>query len=259
MPAEIARLGAGYKIIFVSDKRNITDEELQQIERFVQLEMEASEATAFSDKMLADKDLRAKVEEVKLMLLAIGEANLQEQLPDFHKTIIAANDKPTGSRTWSVNWKIAASVLFIFALGAWWLYTGSSEQRLYSKYYSPDAGLMTAMSAVNENYEFDKAMVEYKSGAYDKALAAWQKLLIENPGNDTLHYFIGCAWQAKENYTEAKNYLQSVANNTGSAFYKDACWYLGLIYSRRGDKEKAIYYLQLSGHPQSTALINRIK
>ena len=242
----------------MSDKRNITDEELQRIERFVQGDMDATEAAAFAENIQADNDLRAKVDEVQLMLVAIGEANLQEQLPDFHKTIILSG-KSGGASTWRINWKIAASVLLIVALGGWWLYTGTSEQRLYSGYYTPDPGLMTAMSGVNENYEFDKAMVEYKNGAYDKALAAWEKLLINNPGNDTLHYFIGSALQAKKDYTAAKDKLQIVVNNPSSVFYKDACWYLGLLYSREGDKEQAISYLEQSGHPQSAELINRIK
>ena len=75
----------------------------------------------------------------------------------------------------------------------------------------------------------------------------------------TLHYFIGSALQAKKDYTAAKDKLQIVVNNPSSVFYKDACWYLGLLYSREGDKEQAISYLEQSGHPQSAELINRIK
>ena len=245
----------------MSNNRNITPEELEQIERFLQSEMDAAEAAAFSDKIRDDKELRAKVDEVKLMHIAIGEANLQEQLQDYQKEIIQKQGGGINKRKIAfgqINWGIAASVLIIVSLAAWWYY-GNQQQRLYSSYYAPDPGLMTTMSSVNDHYEFDKAMVEYKNGDYDKALAAWEKMLSANAENDTLVYFIGSALQAKGEYEQAITYLQRVATDTQSALRKDASWYLGLLYLRTGDKAQAIRYIEGSEYPQSTELAKKIK
>lgn len=236
---------------------NISPEELKEIERFLQNEMKADESAAFSNRMQADEQWRNNVNEVRLMLLAINEATLQERLNDYHSEI-KSPEKKTKLFSINRNWGIAASVLLLIAAATWWITQNNHNERLYSRYYTPDPGLMTMMS-VSDNYHFEKAMVEYKNGKYDKALIEWSSLLKENPANDTLLYFMGAALQAKEDKTAAIKYLQRVAADSNSAFQKDACWYLGLVYMNKGEKDKAIDYLQKSEHPQSIGLIHALK
>ncbi len=108
------------------------------------------------------------------------------------------------------------------------------------------------------DYDFEKAMVEYKNGEYEKAFTAWNILLKQRPENDTLIYFTGVAAQAQEKDSIAINRLQQVVNNSKSTFYKDANWYLGLLYLKQGEPQKAISYIQQSGYPKSKDLINDI-
>ncbi|MEJ0105290.1 MAG: hypothetical protein WDO19_23230 [Bacteroidota bacterium] len=114
----------------------------------------------------------------------------------------------------------AASILVILSLTLWWvLQRRNSNERIYSAYYKPDPGLATAMGN-STSYSFEKAMVEYKNGSYDKSLEAWTALLKEKPGNDTLIYFIGAAYQAKKNKEHAIENLKIIATKPKALFIK---------------------------------------
>jgi tetratricopeptide (TPR) repeat protein len=203
--------------------------------------------------------LQEKVQAVRLTILGINESVLTGKLNEYHQAVKPS--QPVGGRIvrFSGKWAFAAAAVLLVCLGGWWaIRTLSTNQRLYSKYYQPDPGLMTLMSSGTNNYTFEKAMVEYKNGEYDKALKAWSTLLSKRPHNDTLIYFIGAASQAKADKTAAIEYLQRVAADSNSVFQKDACWYLGLAYLSIGEKDKAIGNLKRSEHPQSIALIHAL-
>lgn len=243
-------------------RNQLTDEETEEIERFLQQEMDESEAADFSQRMRENEELRQKVDEVKLTQLAIGEIALKERLDEYHEAIQTVSGKPVNRRViqWGVSWKIAATILFVVvAAGTWLLFTNNNSHRLYSRYYKPDPGLMTAMSGDNDNYEFEKAMVEYKSGDYRKALSEWGVLLEKRPASDTLLYFMGAASQAVNENDKAIMYFEKVAQQGSGSFLKDAYWYLGLAWLKNGATDKAINYIRMSEYPQSDELINDLQ
>ena len=238
---------------------NIVPEELERIERFLTNEMQEDEAKAFERELKENVHLQEKMEEIKLLLLGISESSLEEKLKTFHTEIEPATGSKKNTRAIPLfrTLLIAASLLVV-VLSLWWfLQKESNNEKLYSKYYTPDPGLATVMSS-SSNYNFDKAMVEYKNGEYDKAIATWKSLLKEKPGNDTLIYFIGAAYEAKKDYAHAIENLEQITNNTESVFYKDACWYLGLSYLKKGETNQAIEYLRKSDHPNSEAILKII-
>ena len=236
---------------------DILPEELERIERFLGNEMDAAEAAAFTAALESDATLRDKTEEVKLLLLAVKEAAVKEKLKEYHTEIKPAAKTPVFSMK---RWLVAASVAIVAAVAAWFFLINKTgaDKKLYSKYYTPDPGLATVMSSAG-NYEFEKAMVEYKNGNYNKALTTWKQLLTQKEDNDTLIYFVGAASQAAGREDEAISQLQKIAANSNSAFYNDACWYLGLCYIKKGDKAQAVSYLEKSGLPQAAELIKAIR
>jgi tetratricopeptide (TPR) repeat protein len=237
---------------------NISPEEWEKIERFLTGSMSEAEATEFSRLIETDKDLSEKVDEIKIMLLGISEGPLQEKLQSFHSELVSVRPAKARVVPLARKWLVAASLLAIVGLSVWFLLQNrNTNKKIYSKYYTPDPGLATVMSA-NSNYEFEKAMVEYKNGEYEKALGAWTRLLKEKPGNDTLLYFLAVAYQASEKEDLALENFRKAVVDTNSIFYKDACWYLGLSYLKKGDKQQAIHYIQASEHPQKDAIINAI-
>jgi tetratricopeptide (TPR) repeat protein len=237
--------------------RDIPADELEQIERYVQDEMGEDEALAFARRIQTDERLKRRVHEVRLTLLGIEEALLPERLDSFHNDIKSTSGVRKRLNSYSLKWAVAASLLFIVALSVMW-FTSSKNQneRIYSRYYIPDPGLMTLMSTSPSNYTFEKAMVEYKSGEYNKALKAWAAMLKTNPRNDTLMYFSGAASQAMGNYEAAISYLEPVANNNTSLFRSEACWYVGLSYVKKGDNVKAMDYLKRSERNERKEIVS---
>ncbi len=227
------------------------------IERYLTGNMTAGEVSVFEIQLQQDVEFKNKTEEVRALLTGISEQSLSARLNDFH-TQISSENKPS-ARIVPMMKKVlmAASILAVTFVTVWWFAARKSgTDELYANLYSPDPGLATVMGG-SSDYEFDKAMVEYKNGEYDKALEAWTTLLKNDPKNDTLMYFVGVAFQAKDD-SRGIEHLQKVSADASSAFNKDASWYLGLYYLKTGQKEKALTYIERSGHPKSAEAIKAI-
>lgn len=239
---------------------HITEEEWELIERHLYQQLSAQEQQAFDERMNTDASWRQKVNEVKFLSMGVQEAVLKERIGNFHSAVAMEQDKPVVIK---VNWvkrlAIAATLVLGVSALSWLLFfrPGIGE-RLYADYYKPDPGLATLMG-VSDNYEFENAMVNYKTGDYDKALASWTALLKDNPGNDTLHYFIGSAYLAKGEEQKAAPYLDSVIKTPNSVFIQDAKWYKGLLLLKQGRKEEAVKLLKATGHAGKEPLLHKLE
>jgi len=240
----------------------ISSEEWEKIEQYLLNNLPVGEREIFANSIQSDEILRQKVAIVRGTLTGINEAIVRSKLNDYHMSIESGSHQKSTHR-WSpfrIHWGIAASLLFVFGLATFWFFqTENSMERTYSRYYKPDPGLMTLMGAEASNYTFEKAMVEYKNGEYEKALKAWLLLLKDQSENDTLLYFTAAAAQASEDYGLAIRLLKTVAHDSSSLFQNDARWYLGLAYLKSGKKQEAVPYLQSSGREASAELIGILK
>jgi len=245
----------------VNNAFNISEEELEQIDNYLNNKLTATELAAFRRRMDADKLWREKVSQVQLISLGIQESLLADRLNDFHKELKPQEEKKTHrtiSFHWGKRWAIAASALLVIGTLSWILFFKKTDnQQLFASYYQPDPGLPTLMG-VSDHYEFDKAMVDYKTGDYEKALIAWKTLLKENEQNDTLNYFIASAYLAYKNPEMAFPYFDKVIRNPNSVFYNDAQWYKALALLDEGKKEEAVQLLQKTEHPEKETLLRKL-
>ncbi|MBL0355843.1 MAG: hypothetical protein IPP72_02685 [Chitinophagaceae bacterium] len=239
----------------------ISTEEFEIIEQYLLSEINAEERLAFENKMSEDISLASKVNEVKLLLTGIETASLKERLDNYHINIKKNHPLTSGGKVISLQRKlmVAASIALLAAVSVW-LYTlkENKYEKLYAAYYKPDPGLMSAMGLGN-NYLFNKAMLDYKTGDYKKAIDEWGRLKTGMPQNDTLNYFLGAAQQADGNSAAAITLLKSMASDAAKPFYNDACWYTGLALLKQGNVNEAIPYLEKSGRPESSELISQLK
>ncbi len=241
---------------------NISPEELESIERYLLKQMPGDEYNAFTKKILNDTELQNKINSVRLMLVGIQESNLSQKMEEFHKEISSPEKKlnPSSGNVFNMNrWLVAASIIVLLGLGALlFLNKFNKPERLFSDYYKPDPGLITAMGT-SENYLFEHAMIDYKTKKYDNALKTWKELLKSNPANDTLNYFIGSAFLAKNKSDSAVYYFQKVIANPGSYFFNDANWYLGLALVKQQKSQKAIPYIEKSNHQNKEKVLRKLK
>lgn len=240
---------------------NISQQEFERIESYILGLMTDEEKKSFEAELNLDPKLRANVKDLKVLLQDVERASLKESMDEYHAELKATPVVPMLPHK-QFNWKplaIAASVLFLLAISLWVFLGNSNEnEKLYTAYYQPDPGMVTAMG-LPSNYEFDRGMVDYKTGDYQAAITRWEKLLAEKPDNDTLNYFLGSAFLAIDDTELAKSYLEKTSLMESSIFQKEASWYMGLSLLKSGNNTEAIKYLQKSGRDEAAELVEKLK
>lgn len=241
---------------------DIPEEELEIVERYILKQMPREEYDAFTAKLQNDASLQNKVKSVRLLLIGVQEAALNNKIEDFHNDFFSSKKnetKPGNKRMVMKRWLAAASVIVLAGLGTLLFFNQSnSQEKIFTEYYRPDPGLITAMSS-SDNYLFDRAMINYKTGEYASAIESWGKLLKAGPGSDTLNYFLGSAHLAQGNNDEAIIFLKKVLSDTASVFYKDANWYTGLALLKSNKEKEAIPFIENSDHQNKEALLLKLK
>ncbi|MEM6802314.1 MAG: hypothetical protein AAF696_12975 [Bacteroidota bacterium] len=235
----------------------LSQEEFELMEAYLLDKLPIEKKQSFEARLQQDKALAKQLAGIKELILGSQLNALQQKLDMFHEDIDSQSAKviSLGPPRWV--YALVASLALLVAIFIWKQSPRLTEDKLFSEYFQPDPGLVTAMSA-NQNYEFNKAMVEYKSGAYEKALKSWMALLEQKPQNDSLNYYIAMAKLSLQEVKAALPYLEELVKNEASGFHKDANWYLGLSYLKMARFERAKIFLKSSQHPKSEELIEKL-
>ncbi len=243
------------------DLNDISKEEFEGIEAYLNGQLNAKDLTAFENRIKAEEGFKTKVDDIKTVLTGIETQALKEQLDVFHIDLEQASNtsETTATKVRHLHWKkMAVAAALIIAAGSFWFISGNSNERLYAQYFTPDPGLPTTMGITN-SYEFNSAMVSYKQGKYNDAINTWKSQLDTKVKNDTLNYFIGSALLADKKENEAIKYLNIVTDLNASTFKNEAYYYLGLAYLKSNNSEAAIKALKQSSLPQSKDLLKKLK
>jgi len=209
---------------------NISQEQLEAIERYVNSTMSTEELKAFETQLENDSDFKIQVNDIITLLTGIETQSLREQLDEFHKEIPKQVPQKKSPKIQYLQFrKLVAAAVIVIALGSFWFFNQNPTDRLYSKYFTPDPGLPTTMSNTS-NFEFYDAMVNYKRGEYEIAIKKWEILKIKAPNNDTLNYFLGVAHLANKNEINAIPFLEKSIQSNEFPLINDAYFYLGLAH-----------------------------
>jgi tetratricopeptide (TPR) repeat protein len=244
----------------MSDQHLIPQEQWEEIERFLLHEMTSDEEERFRERMLLDSDLKKATEEMKLLSIGVQEAYLENKLDHFHKEIIpnSAEKKRNGKLLSIRRWLVAASIVFVLIISGYFFFGRKNKNaELYAEFFKPDPGLVSAMGS-SPNYQFERGMIDYKTGNYEAAIKTWEGLLVAKPNSDTLNYFLGSAYLANKKTDEAISFFEKITALPAGSFTSDAYWYLGLSYLKQGKTNKAVEYIQKSGNPQREAILKTI-
>jgi len=245
-------------------KQNIdkNQKDFEAIEKYVLKQLSPEELVEFERRIETNPEFSHQVKEVEILIKASQEAGLRSRMDAFHEDLTAEKTKiPTlkSSPFISKRYLLAAAVALLFVSGIWFLLRNPQETpETFAQFYQLDPGLITRMS-IGESYEFNRAMVDYKSGKYDAAIQIWGELHQMNPENDSLSYFLGSAHLAKLEPKQAIPYFQIILPQQESAFYEDCLWYLSLAYLLDGDREQALEYLDKSKHPDKEKLSAQLR
>ena len=202
----------------------------EAIEAYVLDRMGSEERAAFERRLAGDPALQAEVALEREHMLAVELGGLQRSL----KAIGDAELRRGGGSAWGGPLRYAAGIALLLGVALWWMMRPPAHERLFAAHFTPDPGLPVAMSAADD-HAFHDAMVAYKLGEHDEAIAKWSAQLKEKPSNDTLRFYIGCAELNAGRSTKAVTWLMPIAELPGSAFAVKARWYAFLALVRQGD------------------------
>ena len=237
-----------------------SQEDFELIEGYLDGSLDPEKAEEIRVRILSNNDFAARVAEISDLQLGVQIAALASKLDSFHTEITTQERQvPVRKLTTFQFWGVAASFFLLITAGMWWMMDRKSPgEELYRAYYQVDPGLVTSMSG-EENYEFDRGMVDYKSGEYAKSLEFWKPLLEQFPANDTLLYFVSLDYLHLGLSEEAKKLLERVIEDNNSQFVPDANWYLGLVLVKEGRFNDAIPYLEASQKLAAKSLLSEIE
>ncbi len=243
----------------MNNPNHISQEEFERIEQYILGNLSAHEALAFEHEMDHNELLRQNFEEVKAFIIGIEEGALRYSLDTFHKEMeVLGADVQSNKETNYWTWASAAVITFFVVTTVWmFCFKEDFHSQQFTQFYTADPGLITAMSSAS-SYDFDRAMVAYKSGDYQDAIKRWEKIYKSNTDNDTLNYFLGSAHLAKQEVELAIVYFQKVEQLPEGHFTNDNYWYLALSYLKLGRMEDAVNTLYKTDHPMKEKLLNSI-
>lgn len=204
------------------------------------------------------KNLDSENEDVKGLKLFLETNNYDYKLlqdfisnskPNFN-SLIQEKKNSANNRSWI---KYAAVLIPLMGIGYFMM--NSSSSNLYSKYYEKEIGLPVTMGN-DTKIVFNNTMNAFKDNEFKESLLGFNDLLENNPTNDTLLYFIGCAnlelenldkailsfnevseplilkqkseyklllvYLKKEDYISAKKVLQQITGNKNHRYYEVA-------------------------------------
>jgi TolA-binding protein len=120
------------------------------------------------------------------------------------------------------------------------LLPSNDPQKMFSKYYEPFKAVytITRSTGASESESFNKAIGSYKAGDYKAAAAGFSEAMLNGPESYSAGFYLGITELELGNYNKAIDLLGGVVNLKGE-YTKEATWYLGLVYTKSGNKIKA--------------------
>lgn len=192
--------------------------------------------TFLAEKIRELKTQESTSEEVAGFIILYDQYNGDEQ--KIKNYLVVSKQKITQTKLPKIHtlrWvKYAAICILILGIGAYFTIQNSNKN-YYKTYADTDHGLPVFMSI--EKNVLDNWMLEYKDKNYVNALKTGIQLLKQNPGNDTICYYLGVIQLESNHPTQAQHFFSTI-DTTQSSFSEQTTWLTAICWMYT-DKPKA--------------------
>ncbi|NOS57232.1 MAG: tetratricopeptide repeat protein [Cyclobacteriaceae bacterium] len=220
-------------------------EESEIIDKYLKGELDGEQLANFSKALQTNNELQKKLALRNLIIAGISQSYSEElkfKLADFDRSLET-------KKRFQFSWKVAAVFAILIISGS--IFYFSIQKPNPYDFDIVEPGLPNAMGA-NNTIERNNAMNIFKAGDYEASGQAFEKLLSNNPKNDTLLYFAGlCNFRTTETETAIQKWSQI---ESASTFFAKTEYRLAIAYWSIGDKKGAIELLQRIKSEQSNSL-----
>lgn len=203
------------------------------IQKYINNRLTKEEQVLFDDLYKNDADFIAEVKLHKDLKAAIRNEERISLKKEFKKKDV--NKVP-------FNWArllVAASFAMLLSVGSYFMFkdSGLTNQELFATNFEPYRNVMHPVVRGEENLtQIEEAFVFYENGDFSKFI----KIIESANYKDTdYNFYLANAYLANENVEKAKLILEDYLHNNDAKFFTKAHWYLGLIYLKLADTQKA--------------------
>lgn len=220
-------------------------EESEIIDKYLRNELDTEQLESFSKSLKSDITLQKRVSLRKLIIAGVNQSYADEL-----KSKLAAFDRSLENKNrFKFSWRMAAVFVILIMAGSALYISIQKPNPLDFDIVEP--GLPNAMGA-GDNIELSNAMNIFKAGDYESASLAFEKILANNPKNDTLLYFSGLSdFRNKGNKTAIRKWNQIESEST---FFAKTEYRLAIAYWSIGDEKRAIELLKRIKSEESNSL-----
>jgi len=219
------------------------------VERYLSKEMVQSEKDLFIKDVLTNPELS---QELKFSR-TIDAALKQDDIIDLRMKLQAAQreksiakpEVPVIRLHVKKFWYAAASIILLATLGSALFFSmpgGSSSDRLFNEYYTPD-NLVNVTRSGDANIV--EAVLKFQEKDYQVASKLFKQILANDQANYAGWFYYGITCIEIENYDQAEDAFNRIIAENQNLYVEHAEWYLGLSYLKSNKIEKARVQLSL--------------
>ncbi len=222
---------------------------LEEIEGYIYNELSEDELTSFEDKLSSSLDLRAEIDLVKNIDLALSEDDVMELRNNLRKI---ARKTDHAERSFITKFKsrklvltsVAASLILLLGISGL-MSRQSSHDELYRNFYSKYQTTGISRSATSTpDKTLSIALQKFDNQDYESALNLFKDVVARDQGNMVGHFYTGVSLQETGKYQKAIREYETVIFHKDNLFVEQANWYIGLCYLQTNENKKA--YIQFT-------------
>ena len=243
----------------------------QNIEDFIDGELEGDLLENFNNELKENSDLIAEVELRRQVNDVIGEQDIRElraELKDARE--LAEMDKVrklipvTDNKLFKTLRASVAVAIFVIGVGGVLNNEYLSVENTYNKFF--EMPTWSAERSVSANLSLlQSAHNMFLSGDYNGVIGLEKSIPIPTRNNPVFQFYSGASLQKLNRYKDAIAAYTNVINQGDNLFIEEAEWYRSLCYMKIGDKLEAkqelLAVINRKGHYEqdAKAIIRRLK
>ena len=226
----------------------------EQIELYLNKQMNPTEEADFEARMASDGFLKASVELHRDLAKAITnkeEIELEAKLRHIGNEYFAKKTLRRIPLWQNRSWLVAASISLLAIVGAWLYLSGPSHpqhQELYASHYEPysipdgfqglrdDSGISADPLA--------QAVGLYEKKAYEPALQSFRQLPDSSLNTPLVQICMGICYLQTGEVSQAQKHFEQLLQKEDHFFKSPAQWYLALSHLKEGNKTEVKQILE---------------
>lgn len=237
----------------IQNTESSTAREIEELDRFLQLELNDDDLASFESELTSNPDLAAELELYREIDQAVAETDvmdLRSKLNEISKNAVREKRK---ERTFIARFPnsrlaigtIAASLILLVSITSQIRHHNlNDEHELYTQFFSPYQATGIFRSDNTLDSKLSLALHTYNEGHLNESMELFKQILEADPDNPVSNFYLGMVCQETGNYPAAIDSYRRVIQANNNLFVEQAQWYSALCGLQTENRKKAYKQFQ---------------